>query len=202
MLWTAPSTVTIRHADSRNVCTCKSNHTRRESSISHDSRRPRLAHISGNQLSVLTGEGLRVRLLALISEKSQSGRHEEAGRHEAAKERRRKQKERAASQSSSTQTFVCPKCGRVCTSRTGLYSHQRACKNWPSTFPKILICEEWAIIIMCDNYVTTAKNYCSCCLFIISLSTVLCNVHSRLHCTVHIAGPTSLNTVGDRGCRS
>ena len=137
MLWTAPSTVTIRHTDSRNVCTCKSNHTRRESSISHDSRRPRLAHISGNQLSVLTGEGLRVRLLALISEKSQSGRHEEAGRHEAAKERRRRQKERAASQSSIlSQTVVCPKCNRVCPFRIGLYGQQRACKNRPSIFKK------------------------------------------------------------------
>ena len=29
-----------------------------------------------------------------------------------------------------------------------LYSHQRACKNWPSIFPTILICEEWAIIII------------------------------------------------------
>ena len=48
----------------------------------------------------------------------------EAERHKAAKEKRRRQKERAASQSSSTQTFVCPKCSRVFASRIGLYSHQ------------------------------------------------------------------------------
>ena len=53
----------------------------------------------------------------------------ETERHEAAKEKRRRQKERAASQSSSAQTLVCPKCRRVCASRIGLYSHQRACKN-------------------------------------------------------------------------
>ena len=48
----------------------------------------------------------------------------EAYRHEAAKEECWRQKEQAASQSSSTQTFVCPKCSRVCTSRVGLCSHQ------------------------------------------------------------------------------
>ena len=53
----------------------------------------------------------------------------EAERHKAAKEKRRRQKERAASLPSSSQTFVCPKCGRGCASRIGLYSHQRACKN-------------------------------------------------------------------------
>ena len=46
----------------------------------------------------------------------------------AAKEKRRRQKERA-SHPSSSQTVVCPKCGRGCASRIGLYSHQRACKN-------------------------------------------------------------------------
>ena len=53
----------------------------------------------------------------------------EAERHEASKERRRRQKEGAASQSSSVQTFACPKCSRVCASRIGLYSHHRVCKN-------------------------------------------------------------------------
>ena len=53
----------------------------------------------------------------------------EAERHRAAKEKRRRQKERAVSLPSSSQTFVCPKCGRGCASRIGLYSHQRACKN-------------------------------------------------------------------------
>ena len=60
----------------------------------------------------------------------------EAERREAAKERCRRWKERAASQSSSAQTFVCPKCTRACASRIGLYTHQRACKNWPSTVTK------------------------------------------------------------------
>ena len=49
----------------------------------------------------------------------------EAERYEAAKEKRRRQKERAASPSSSTQTFVCPKCSRMCASRIGHYSQQR-----------------------------------------------------------------------------
>ena len=71
----------------------------------------------------------------------------EAERHKATKEKCRRQKERAASLPSSSQTFVCPKCGMGCASRIGLYGHQRACKNWPSTFPTILVCEEWAIII-------------------------------------------------------
>ena len=53
----------------------------------------------------------------------------EAERHKAAEEKRRTQRERAASLPSSSQTFVCPKCGRECASRSGLYSHQRACKN-------------------------------------------------------------------------
>ena len=53
----------------------------------------------------------------------------EAERQKAAKEKRRRQKERAASLPSSSQTFVCPKCARECASRIGLSSHQRACKN-------------------------------------------------------------------------
>ena len=69
-----------------------------------------------------------------------------AERHKATKEKHRWQKEWAASQPSSSQTFICPKCGRVCSSRIGLYSHQWACKNWPSTFSAILVCEEWAVI--------------------------------------------------------
>ena len=52
-----------------------------------------------------------------------------AERHKAAKEKRRRHKERAASLSSSSQTFVCPKSSRVCPSRIGLYSHLRACRN-------------------------------------------------------------------------
>ena len=53
----------------------------------------------------------------------------EAQRHKAAKEKCRRQKERAASLLSSSQTFVCPKCGMWCSSRIGLHSHKRACKN-------------------------------------------------------------------------
>ena len=53
----------------------------------------------------------------------------EAEMHKPAKEKRRRQKERAASLLSLFQTFVCPKCGRECASRIGLYSHQRARKN-------------------------------------------------------------------------
>ena len=53
----------------------------------------------------------------------------EAERHKAAKEKRRRQKKRATSLPSSSQTFVCPKCGSGCASRIGLYSYQRACKN-------------------------------------------------------------------------
>ena len=62
----------------------------------------------------------------------------EAERHEATKERHRRQKEPAASQPSSAQTLICPQCSRVCASRIRFYSHQQACKNRPSTFPKSL----------------------------------------------------------------
>ena len=48
----------------------------------------------------------------------------EAERHKGAKEKCRRQKERAAFLLFSFQTFVCPKCGRGCASRIGLYSHQ------------------------------------------------------------------------------
>ena len=48
----------------------------------------------------------------------------EAERHKAAKEKRRRQKEQAATLPSSSQTFVCPECGRGCASRIGLHSHQ------------------------------------------------------------------------------
>ena len=53
----------------------------------------------------------------------------EVQRHKAAKEKRRRQKKRAAYLSSSSQTFVCPKCGRGCASRIGFHSHQQACTN-------------------------------------------------------------------------
>ena len=53
----------------------------------------------------------------------------ETVRNEAAKETRRKQKERAASQSSSAQTFACPRCGKVCAPKLGLYSQQLVYNN-------------------------------------------------------------------------
>ena len=68
----------------------------------------------------------------------------EEERHEARKEKHRRQKERAAFQSSSTQTFVCPKCSRVCASTIGLYGHQRACKNVRSIFKEtIVLRDQW-----------------------------------------------------------
>ena len=60
----------------------------------------------------------------------------EAERHEAAKEKRRRQKERAASKLSLTQTFVCPECSRVCASRIGLYSHHRRARTDHHPFQK------------------------------------------------------------------
>ena len=49
------------------------------------------------------------------SSMGKASRKFEAERHEATKERRRRQKEQAASQSSLAQPFICPKCSRVCT---------------------------------------------------------------------------------------
>ena len=78
--------------------------------------------------------GLRPRQLALFSKETSC--KFKAERHEAAKEKDRRRKEPATSLLSSSQTFVCPKCSGMCASRIALYSHQRACKNWPSTFLK------------------------------------------------------------------
>ena len=75
------------------------------------------------------------RELALISEKGHLFKFK-AERHEATKERRGRQREQAAFQLYSALTFPWPNCSRVCASKIRLYSHQRACKNWPSTFPK------------------------------------------------------------------
>ena len=82
----------------------------------------------------------------------------EAERHKATKQKRRRQKEQAASLPSSSQTFVYPKCGTGSASRIGLYSHQWLCKNWPSTFPTIIICEEWATIIIRVYHITWFLN--------------------------------------------
>ena len=59
----------------------------------------------------------------------------EPERHKATKEKHRRQKERAASLPSSSQTSVHPKCGRGCVSRIGLYSHQQACKKLTLNLP-------------------------------------------------------------------
>ena len=101
-----------------------------------------------NQLSVMAWGSLRPRQLAFISEKNQS--KFEAKKHKATKKRPRRQKEPTASAST-----VCTKCRRVFASTIGLYSHQRACKNWPQelttrTDPQatqILVCDGSAIII-------------------------------------------------------
>ena len=101
---------------------------RQESAISHGSRSPQIKIAGVHQWEKPVSQLF------------------EAERHKAAKEKCRRQKERAASVPSSSHSFVCPKCSRGCASKIGLYSHQWACKNWPSTFPTILIREEWAII--------------------------------------------------------
>ena len=82
--------------------------------------------------------------------------------------------ERASSiPTSSSQTFICPKCGRVCASRISIYSHQQACKNWPSTFPTILVCKEWAIISvglsLCVNGMCLRTKFCH-------MQTFLCHL--------------------------
>ena len=102
---------------------------RRESAISHGSRRPQTETAGAHQWEkpVVSSRQRGIKLQ---------------------RKKLRRQKERAASLPSSSQTFICPKCCRRCASRIGLYSHQRACKNWPSTFPTILVCEKLAIIIM------------------------------------------------------
>ena len=65
-----------------------------------------------------------------------------AERHKAAKEKRRRHKERAASLLFSTQSFVCPKCSRVCASKSvSTATNERArIDHLPS--PPILICKE------------------------------------------------------------
>ena len=108
-----------------------------ESAISHDSRRPQTKTAGTHQWEKSVVR-LRQRGIKLQRKKS------------------RRQKVRAAFVPSSSQTFVCPKCGRGCSSRFGLYSHQQACKNWPSTFPTILLCKERAII---HHYILTTYTH-------------------------------------------
>ena len=104
--------VTTEESDLQGIRNCvllQSLH-RWESAISYGSRRPQTKTAGAHQWRKASCEF-------------------EAERHKAVKEKRRRQKERAASLPSSFQTFVCPKCGRGSASRIGLYSHQRACQN-------------------------------------------------------------------------
>ena len=55
----------------------------------------------------------------------------EAERQEAKQKTHRRQKEWAASQTSSAQAFTCPKCRRVWASRIWLYSHQQDARTDP-----------------------------------------------------------------------
>ena len=89
----------------------------------------------------------------------------EAERNKAAKKKRRRQKKkkRAAPLPSSAQTFVCPKCGRECASRIGLYSLQRVCKNWLSAFPTILVCKEWATISLVSVWTARMRGTVTVC---------------------------------------
>ena len=51
----------------------------------------------------------------------------ESSKRASAKEKRSKRKQRYTQTTSSTQSFPCSHCGRICLSRIGLFSHQRAC---------------------------------------------------------------------------
>ena len=53
----------------------------------------------------------------------------EENRRAVAKEKRRERKELRTTNNTASQTFICQKCGRVCKSRIGLFSHQRSCLN-------------------------------------------------------------------------
>ena len=68
-------------------------------------------------------------------------------RREAAKKRRGRQEEQAASQSFSDQAFDCPKYSRVYAPRIRLGSQQRECnkKKLTTSRPKIIVLEESAI---------------------------------------------------------
>ena len=62
-----------------------------------------------------------------------ASRRFECSRRDATEGKRKKRKERMTSQSAvSTYTLICPRCGRACASRIGLYSHQRACRTPPT----------------------------------------------------------------------
>ena len=62
-----------------------------------------------------------------------ASRRFECSKRNAAEGKRKKRKERMTSQSAvSTYTHICPRCGRACASRIGLYSHQRTCRTPPT----------------------------------------------------------------------
>ena len=91
---------------------------RRESTIRHSSRRPQTETAGAHQWEK-----------PVVSSR-QRGRKGKTHCHTPARQRA------TACLSSSARTFACPKWSSVCASRFGLYSHQRACENWPSNFPK------------------------------------------------------------------
>ena len=67
-----------------------------------------------------------------------ASRRFECSRRDAAEGKRKKRKERMTSQSAvSTYTHICPRCGRACASRIGLYIHQRACRTPPTHWSSI-----------------------------------------------------------------
>ena len=101
---------------------------RRESSISQGSRRPQTETAGAHQWE---------KTVASSRQRGMKPQRKNAGGR----------KKWASSLSSPTQTSVYLKCSRACASRISLCSHQRACKNWTSSFPKILVCKEWASIM-------------------------------------------------------
>ena len=67
-----------------------------------------------------------------------ASRRFECSKRDAAEGKRKKRKERMTSQSAvSTYTHICPRCGRACASRIGLYSRQRACRTPPTHWSSI-----------------------------------------------------------------
>ena len=64
-----------------------------------------------------------------------------------------------------------PKCSRVCASSIGLYSHQRARKNWAPTFPTVPVCEQSAITLKGTTLVLRASVFVSKATGSLTLST-------------------------------
>ena len=103
--------------DFQMLCLMRDSLHMQESAISHGSRRPQTETAGAHQWE---------KQVISLRQRGRKPQRKDAGG----------KKKRATSQSSSAQTFVCPECSRVCASRIRLYSHQRACTNWPPTFPK------------------------------------------------------------------